>query len=218
MAVWKRDVASGLVVLVPIIVTIWVVYWLFRFIAGLPLIAGLVSNPVLRVVVTLGVFALFVFTIGYLMRTTAGALAETAIDDVMNQVPGLRVVYNASKMAIETALTSTNELQAPVKIEAWDNVRMTAFKTGKQTSDGKELIFLPTAPNPASGFVIEVEAEDLIEIDENVETALTRIVSAGFGEQDHSKKDILINVIDDTDSRQDRIPNRSNGAEGSTNE
>lgn len=58
---------------------------------------------------------------------------------------------------------------------------MTAFKIGKQTKDGKELIFLPTAPNPASGFVIEVEEEDLIEIDESVDTALTRIVSAGFG-------------------------------------
>lgn len=218
MAVWKRDIASGLIVLVPIIVTTWVVYWLFRFIAGLPVTAELVSNAVLRVVMTLGIFALFVFAIGYLMRTTAGVLAETAIDDMMNQVPGLRVVYNASKMAIETALTGTNELQAPVKIEVWDNIRMTAFKTGKQTNDGKQLIFMPTAPNPASGFVIEVDDEDLIEIDESVETALTRIVSAGFGEQTHSKQDTLINVIDDADVRQDQTSNRSKKPNTSKND
>ena len=152
------------------------------------------------------------------MRTTAGVLAETAIDDMMNQVPGLRVVYNASKMAIETALTGTNELQAPVKIEVWDNIRMTAFKTGKQTNDGKQLIFMPTAPNPASGFVIEVDDEDLIEIDESVETALTRIVSAGFGEQTHSKQDTLINVIDDADVRQDQTSNRSKEPNTSKND
>lgn len=37
------------------------------------------------------------------MRTAVRALVGTTIDDTMNQVPGLRVVYNASKMAIETS-------------------------------------------------------------------------------------------------------------------
>ena len=43
------------------------------------------------------------FAVGYLMRTAVRALVGTTIDDTMNQVPGLRVVYNASKMAIETS-------------------------------------------------------------------------------------------------------------------
>lgn len=59
--IWERSITSGLIVLTPIIVTGLVVYWFFRFIAGLPLIIGRVSNPLFRVVMTLGVFALFVF-------------------------------------------------------------------------------------------------------------------------------------------------------------
>jgi uncharacterized membrane protein len=100
----------------------------------------------------------------------------------MNQLPGLRVVYNASKMAVETAVTGTADLQKPVRLEVWDGLRMTAFKTGQRTDDGRELLFLPTAPNITTGFVIEVEPDRYEEVDERVEDALTRVLSGGFGE------------------------------------
>lgn len=196
MSTWKRDMASGLIVLVPIIVTVWVVYWLFRFIANLPL-TETIGNPALRVFITLVVFVLLVFAVGYLMRTAIGSLVEAAIDNAMNRVPGLRVVYNASKMAVETALTGTSDLQTPVKVNMWRNVRLTAFKTGREAPDGRKLLFMPTAPNITSGFVIEVEDDDIIETDENVEEALTRILSAGFGERDDTPAGIPIDVVEE---------------------
>jgi len=202
MATWKRDFASGLVVLVPIIVTLWVLVWLFNFISGAPLVneidqgllvdlgfEGIGSNAVsaVRVLVTIVVFLTVVFAVGYLMRTALGNVAEDKLDDLINRLPGLRVVYNASKMAAETALGGTEALQTPVKVEVWDGVRMTAFKTGKRTDDGRELLFMPTAPNITTGFVIEVAPEDVQEIDERVEDALTRLLSAGFGDaKNHS--------------------------------
>jgi uncharacterized membrane protein len=61
-------------------------------------------------------------------------------------------------------------------------MRMTAFKTGKSTDDGREVLFLPTAPNITTGYVIEVESDEYVETNESVEDALTRILSAGFGD------------------------------------
>ena len=115
----------------------------------------------------------------------------------MNHVPGLRVVYNASKMAVETAVGGTDELQAPVKLEVWDGMRMTAFKTGKTTEDGRDVLFLPTAPNITTGYVIEVESHEYEETDERVEDALTRILSAGFGDTNDRKQTIPIASEDD---------------------
>ena len=181
MVSWKRDATSGLIVLVPIIVTLYVLAFIYNSIAGLPLIEN-IEPAIVRVPLTLVVFALLVFAIGYLMRTATGPLVEEAIDSVMNRLPGLRVVYNASKMAVETAVTGTGDLQAPVKLETWNGLRMTAFKTGKQTEDGREVLFLPTAPNITTGFVVEVESDQYTETDERVEDALTRVLSAGFGE------------------------------------
>ncbi len=181
MVSWKRDATRGLVVLVPIIVTLYVLAFIYNTIASLPFIEG-IQPAIVRVPLTLVVFALLVFGVGYLMRTASGPLVEGAIDDVMNSLPGLRVVYNASKMAVETAVTGTADLQTPVKLETWNGLRMTAFKTGKRTEDGRDVLFLPTAPNITTGFVVEVAPEEYEETDERVEDALTRVLSAGFGE------------------------------------
>jgi uncharacterized membrane protein len=178
-ATWKRDFASGLIVLAPLLVTAFILTWLYNRLKGVPVD---IQPAPLRVLLTIVVFILLVFAVGYLMRTAVGGFVEASIDDLMNRLPGLRVVYNASKMAVETAVGGTDELQAPVKVETWNGMRMTAFKTGQKASDGRELLFLPTAPNITTGFVIEVEPDDYEETGESVEDALTRILSAGFGE------------------------------------
>ena len=178
MATWKRDFASGLIILVPIIVTVVVLIWIYNRLARIPI--PVESGPV-RVTLSLLIFVLLVFSVGYLMRTALGAVLESALDDLMNSLPGLRVIYNASKMAVETAIGGTSELQAPVKLELWNGLRMTAFKTGNHTPDGREILFLPTAPNITTGFVIEVDPDRYTEVEDNVEDALTRLISAGFG-------------------------------------
>jgi uncharacterized membrane protein len=193
MSSWKRDAASGLVVLLPIIVTLYIVHWLYKQIAQVPLPG--VDNELYQVALTIVVFTMLVLSVGYMMRTAVGSLVEGAIDNVMNRLPGLRVVYNASKMAAETALSDTTDLQAPVKLETWEGMRMTAFKTGKTTEDGRELLFLPTAPNITTGFVVEMDPSDFEETDETVEDALTRVLSAGFGET--SESGIPIDVQDE---------------------
>jgi len=195
MATWKRDFASGLIILVPILVTAYIIIWVYNALAGIPI--PTIGNPVFRVAITVTVFVLLVFAVGYLMRTALGTVLERTLDDVMNQLPGLRVVYNASKMAVETALGGTDELQAPVKIETWQGLRMTAFKTGKSTADGRDILFLPTAPNITSGFVIEVEPDQYDQIDESVEDALTRILSAGFG--DTNEEDVAASLLEGVD-------------------
>jgi uncharacterized membrane protein len=195
---WKRDFASGLVVLGPILVVAFVVAYVYTAILSIGILAQVFPPETadwVIVLVTLVIFVLVVLSIGYLMRTTVGDILERALDDVFNRLPGLRIVYNASKMAAETALSGTDDLQAPVKLETWNGMRMTAFKTGKTTKDGRDVLFLPTAPNITTGFVIEVDPGDYEVTDETVEDALTRILSAGFGES--RDQSIPINITEE---------------------
>ncbi|MFC7216389.1 DUF502 domain-containing protein [Saliphagus sp. GCM10025308] len=220
MTSWKRDFASGLVVLGPILITLYLLYWLYGIIAGVTPELILDANVLrwlipdgafegaartreqvaqfLRVVIVLTVLIILTLSMGYLMRTTIGGLVERVLDNVANRVPGLRVVYNASKMAAETAFGEQESLQKPVKIETWNGARMTAFKTGKTADDGREVLFLPTSPNITTGFVIEVETDRITELDEDVEDALTRVLSAGFGDADRGMDaGISIDVVDE---------------------
>lgn len=200
MSSWKRDTARGLIIVFPLLVTAYIIAWLYTQLARVPspLPQEVYGSPflaeLLGVLVLLVVVSLLVLSVGYLMRTALGDLMEEGIDGLVNRLPGLRVVYNASKMAVETAVSGTEELQAPVKLEVWDGLRMTAFKTGKRTEDGRDVLFLPTAPNITTGFVIEVSPDRYEETNERVEDALTRILSAGFGE---SNEQSLVDVAEE---------------------
>jgi len=208
MSSWKRDFASGLVLLVPVAITLYVVFWLFSHVADITLLEtvvtpelfgggrqGAVLAEISRVLLTVVFTGLFVFSVGYLMRTALGSVVEGGIDNLANRLPGLRVVYNASKMAVETALSGTDDLQKPVYVEPWNGMRMTAFKTGKTTEDGREVVFMPTAPNITTGFVMEIKPEDYTETGDSVEEALTRVLSAGFGEREDPG--VSIDVVED---------------------
>ncbi|SDY38438.1 DUF502 domain-containing protein [Halobellus clavatus] len=184
MSSWRRDFASGLIVLAPVLVILFVLNYFYSRIVDLPVIQQL-PGPI-GFVVAVTVFVMLVFSVGYLMRTTVGRLFESYLDAAMNRVPLIRVLYNASKLAVETAVSGTEDLQKPVKVEPWDGMRMTAFKTGKTTDDGRVVLFMPTAPNITTGFVMEVDPADITETDERVEEALTRVLSAGFGEEERT--------------------------------
>lgn len=191
MVVWKRELVSGLAVTIPIIVSAWVLLWFYNKLTSAPLIGEIIwvvfiagDSPIAEfvgLIITLLAFGLTVFGIGYLMRTAIGRLIEEWIDRAINRVPGLRIVYNASKTAARTAVTDDLHHQTPVSLELWGDMRLTAFKTGKRTESGREVVFVPTAPNVTSGFLMDVDPDNLSETNEPVEDALSRVISAGFG-------------------------------------
>ncbi|SEW12289.1 DUF502 domain-containing protein [Natrinema salifodinae] len=200
MGSWKREFASGLILLGPILITLYVVYRITALVTGVtPLVlfddgtlGGLVAHEPtrsllvagLRVVLPLCVVALVTLGAGVLTRTTIGDVFARSVDGLANRVPGLRIVYNASKVTAETTLGEGETLQSAVRVESWDGLQMTAFKTGRVTDDGREVVFIPTSPNISSGFVAEVEPERVTETDEGLEEALTRVLSGGFAEAD----------------------------------
>ncbi|WP_226003978.1 DUF502 domain-containing protein [Natrinema salinisoli] len=200
MASWKRVFASGLILLGPILVTLYVVYRAYVLALGFTpavlfdpdMLSGVIGNELTRVfvirVLQISVSLTFLFVmavaIGVLTRTTIGDIFARSIDGVANRVPGLRVLYNASKIAAETTIGEEQALQEPVKVRSWDGTHMPAFKTGHTTSDGRVVLFIPTAPNVSSGFVVEAEADRVIETDESVEEVLARVLSGGFGDSE----------------------------------
>ncbi|SIS06997.1 DUF502 domain-containing protein [Natronorubrum thiooxidans] len=204
----KGDFGRGLVVIGPILVTLVLLYALYSFLASVT--PGIVLNAdtlevvlpgvseyareqlagFLRVITFIGSVGLVMYGIGQFTETTTGELLEAVVDYAANRVPGVRVVYNASKTATETTFGSEGTLQTPVKLETWEGFRMTAFKTGRMTDDGRVTLFLPTSPNITTGFVLEVSAAEITELDETVEEALTRVVSAGFGDADRAETDL----------------------------
>lgn len=217
MRSWKRVFASGLIIIGPILVTLYVVYRVYAVIAGVvpvfvfdsELLGGLIGHEptrefvayVLRIVVPLVVFVLIAIVVGSFTRTRVGDVFSRSVDGVVNRVPGLRVLYNASKVAAETTFGEEQALQESVSVESWDGTQMPAFKTGHTTSDGRIVLFIPTAPNISSGFTVEADPDRITETDESVEETLARVLSGGFGESKHPRKERPRAPLDTSDER-----------------
>jgi uncharacterized membrane protein len=190
----KAPAAAGLVIVVPIAVTLLVVSWLFEKIAQIPgsqyfnITDIYVVDQTLKLSILLGIAAVIVTGIGRFVNTNPGFKVEKTIDYVFDQIPFISSIYNMSKITTETVLGGAEDFSEPVKVE-YNGARLTAFKTGNQTKDGREIVFLPTAPNITSGLVLELEPDQVQETDETAEHALTKVLSAGFGKDHNEDRD-----------------------------
>jgi uncharacterized membrane protein len=205
----KRDAVSGLIVLTPVFATAYTLWWLFNFVSGVPGIGTIareitflqVLDPaVARFILTIGVLLGALVLSAWLMRTKLGPFLDDRVEASVNQVPGFRVLYNASKIAMETIVDEDIDLTSPAKVELWNDARMTAFPTGRDTDDGRTTVYIPASPVIFVGWVIELDESRIEPVDESVEDALIRVISAGFAERSEPPSEAEARAIERGDS------------------
>jgi uncharacterized membrane protein len=135
------------------------------------------------------VIVLLIFFLGLLGRFTLGSRIIEAIEAQLRKIPIIRTIYVGVKEATKAILVSeTEKLKGVVLVEYPRNgIYTLGFTTGAiieeaREKTGKKLInvFVPTSPNPTSGFVILIPEEDVIYLKLKVEDALKVIISGGF--------------------------------------
>ena len=200
---FKVNLIAGLVVLAPLVVTLWlfrtlvltVDNWLLRFIPQryhlnelLEQIFGIDINISIH---GLGLIAgiLFLVLVGLLVRNIFGRKLLKWGESILGAIPGVSSVYNAVKQISETlAFSNSKSFRKVVMLEyprkgIWSIGFVSGSTKGQaQRAVDKTLInvFLPTTPNPTSGFLLLLPEEDLIELDMTVHEGLKLVMSAGI--------------------------------------
>ena len=130
---------------------------------------------------------LFITFVGGLSLSFFGKKILKLIDDLFKRIPLLRTIYSAISQMTETFSNKDNDKKSVVLIEyprkgVWavgfatkENKGEMAQKTGKNLVN----VFVPTTPNPTSGFLLMFPIEDVIHLDMTFEEASKFIVSAG---------------------------------------
>lgn len=188
----KRPIISGLVVLLPMLAVFMIVSWLLQKISVLPgshllnMTNIYIVNQSLKLGLIIGIGGLIASLTGKMVETEKGLQIERSMDRFFSSIPFLGPIHRITKVTAETVASGARELRRPVKIEI-QGMKVTAFKTGNQTEEGREILFLPTSPNITTGVVLEVRPEKIIETNETGEQALVRTLSAGFGQHRDSE-------------------------------
>jgi uncharacterized membrane protein len=180
---------TGLLILIPISGTIFVIYWMFTTIdeSLRPFLCKMVGFyfPGLS---WLFLIAL-IFLVGILGKFAIGNKLIGAIENLMQKIPIVRTIYSAVKEASKAILVSeTEKIKGVVLVEyPRRGIYAIGFTTGARIEEteqkiGKKFVnvFIPTSPNPTSGLVVLVPEEELIYLDISVEEALKVIISGGF--------------------------------------
>jgi len=189
----RRYVIAGLLVWVPILVTVLVV----RFILDLMDQTLLLLPASVRPETLFGVHIpglglvlavlLLIFT-GMLVSNIIGRSLVELWEDLMNRIPFVRALYSGVKTFSTTILS--NQGNSFKKVLLIEYPRKGAWSVGFQTAGDVPLIsahtgesmvcvFIPTTPNPTSGFIVMVPRSQAIELDMSIDAAMKMIVTLG---------------------------------------
>jgi len=185
---------SGLLVLVPLIVTLWVLEWvvstLDQTLQILPFdwhpdrLLGM-HIPGFGVLFALAV----VITIGALASNIIGHRLVNWWHALLHRIPVVRSIYSGVKQVSDTVFSEKGNAFRKALLVSWpqDGMWTIAFLTGAPGGDVAQhlnpqdylSVYVPTTPNPTGGYFVMVRRESCIELDMSVDEALTYIVSMG---------------------------------------
>ena len=189
----RKWLFAGLLVLVPLIITLWVLEWvvstLDKTLQVLP--AAWQPDALLGIHVP-GLGVLFALAVLLLI----GALASNIIGNrllnwwhaLLHRIPVVRSIYSGVKQVSDTLFSEKGNAFRQALLVQWPREGMwtIAFLTGTPGGDvanhlpGEYLsVYVPTTPNPTGGYFVMIKKSDCIVLDMSVDEALTYVISMG---------------------------------------
>lgn len=184
----RTRMASGLVVLVPLLVTLAALRFLFVFTAGilLPVLnPALASWPWLwKGLLSLAILLVGIYVLGEITTHVVGRRVLELGEGILLRVPFVKVVYRISKQVVSAFQgTGVRAFQSVVLVQfPHPGMRALGFVTSTVTrADGTtwNTVFVPTTPNPTSGFLQVVPTSDVVHTDFTVEEGVKMVMSLG---------------------------------------
>ena len=198
---------AGLLVALPISLTIFILSFLFRsldtlspvfthwlILLGAPLPQGY-QIPFLGVVMTF----VIIFLVGAVTTNIFGKKILHLWEEIIEKIPFVRRIYKGTKQVVSSFATmDTKSFTKVILIEfPRKGAHAIGFVTGKThgeikhlTSDNHLKVFVPTTPNPTSGFIIFAEPGEFIELDMTIEEGIKFVISGGIVSPEQIKKSI----------------------------
>jgi uncharacterized membrane protein len=180
----KRYFIAGLLALLPIAITLYIAYRLFRFFDGL--LGGVIRDLTGHYIPGLGLVAVFVLItgIGALVSNILGGYALGVVDAVFSRVPVLKSVYEASKQLLSTVLERRGGGLRTVVLVPFPHEGMLTlgFLVAERVPGDppRSAVFVPFSP-PTAGHVVLVPCDRVVRTELSTEQAMRLLLSGGLG-------------------------------------
>lgn len=188
----KRYFVAGLLIWIPIVITIWVLAWIVGTLDQTLLLLPYSMRPAQLLgfhVPGLGVIlsVVVVLLTGVVAANMIGQRLVRYWDGLLSRIPVVKSIYYSVKQVSDTLFSSNGQAFRKALLVQYPraNCWTIAFLTGQPGGDAARSlsdhvsVYVPTTPNPTSGFFLMLPRSDVIELDMSVDEALKYIVSMG---------------------------------------
>lgn len=201
----RSQIGRGLLIVLPMLITLWLLTILFNLIndnvtpailavlraAGAPFLdrwAARVVVPLIGLILTVA----SIYLLGLLAGNLAGKRVLMLVEAGILRIPLVKGIYGSARQLLDAfSMTGTKAFSKVVLLEyprrgLWTVGFVTSEKDYTVATPGASAVkpfvpvFLPTTPNPTSGWMILVERADLLVLDMTIEEAVKLIVSGGI--------------------------------------
>lgn len=189
----KKRLLAGILIILPIYITYFVVKTLFKFVGGTfsPIIEKIIETNDFQLpgvaVTIIGLILTFIalYFIGLFATNVVGGQIIRFFEMLVNKMPLIKTVYSSAKQIIQTAtLPGKSAFKRVVLVDfPKQGVKVIGFVTGYTTiKDGEKFcsVFVPTTPNPTSGFLLFFTEKDIVDTSLSVEQGMKLLLSGGI--------------------------------------
>lgn len=191
----RNKFITGILTLLPIYIT----YLLLRFIIGiapnipyLRTIPFFINNEILADIIEFLGALVVIFFIGFVVSNVVGKRLFALFESFMERVPLINTIYTSTRQIMKTlTMPGKGNFKQVVLIEyPRKGIWTLAFVTAYSKSESGEQyvhVFLPTTPNPTSGFMLFIKEKDIQSSGLSIEEGLKTIISGGMISSDKNK-------------------------------
>ncbi len=181
----RRDFLTGILVLVPLGATLLIFKWLFDAIDGIlePAVEAIFGRPIAGI--GFGAIIVLIFLVGIFASNFVGRKIIQRIEALVEELPMVREIYNTFKQILQSViLPHKGGFREVVLVEfPRPGMKTIGFVTNRiKDAAGNKLvsIYIPTTPNPTSGYLEIIPEEDVVLIDMAIDDAIKMVVSGGM--------------------------------------
>ena len=192
---FRRYFLAGILVTSPILITAYVTWLIVTFVDTQ--VAGMLpesldfTTKLPHQIPGIGLI-ISIITITFIGAITPGFIGRTLLkagERILNKMPVVRSIYGAIKQIMETVMSTHSDSFREVVLVEYPRkgIWVIGFVTGETKGEVQSLtkdkvinIFVPTTPNPTSGFLLFIPQKDLVYMDMKVEDAVKMVISGGI--------------------------------------
>ena len=192
---FRRYFLAGILVTSPILITAYVTWLIVTFVDTQ--VAGILpesldfTTKLPHQIPGIGLI-ISIITITFIGAITPGFIGRTLLkagERILNKMPVIRSIYGAIKQIMETVMSTNSDSFREVVLVEYPRkgIWVIGFVTGETKGEVQSLtkdkvinIFVPTTPNPTSGFLLFIPQKDLVYMDMKVEDAVKMVISGGI--------------------------------------